>query len=58
MLLSDPNGPEIDLEPGAYRVKGRKEPILARGWYWGLLSIALVFGVAFLSRWIASLFNG
>jgi hypothetical protein len=29
--------PDIDLEPGGYRVKGRKEPILLPGWWIGLL---------------------
>lgn len=43
---------QIDLEPDAYRVKGRKEPILARGWYWGILALAIMFGIAFLNRWL------
>lgn len=34
--------PDIDLEPDAYRVKGRKEPILHRGWWRGILLFVIV----------------
>jgi hypothetical protein len=39
---------EIDLDPLEYRqIDGpkRKEPILAHGWYWGMLALASVIGV-------------
>jgi len=36
---------QVDLEPGAYRVKDRKEPVLLRGWWVGVL--AFVFIVLF-----------
>jgi hypothetical protein len=29
--------PDLDLEPGKYRVRGRKEPILQKGWWIGIL---------------------
>lgn len=40
----------LDLEPHEYRVLGRKEPILTDRWWIGLLAIALVFAVAFVSK--------
>jgi hypothetical protein len=42
--------PEIDLEPGSYREKGAKEPILAKGWWIGVLLILLIFAMAFARR--------
>jgi hypothetical protein len=42
--------PEIDLDPGDYRVKGRREPILAKGWWIGVLLLLLVFAMAFARR--------
>lgn len=43
--------PHIDLEPGDYRVKGRKEPILLPGWWIGVLVfIAMVLVGVFVVR--------
>ena len=43
--------PDIDLEPGDYRVKGRKEPILLPGWWIGILAfIAIVLIGVFILR--------
>lgn len=42
--------PDLDLEPGDYRVKGRKEPILHPQWKIGVLAIVIVFLAAFLLR--------
>jgi hypothetical protein len=45
---------QIDLEAGAYRVEGRKEPILTRHWWVGVIAIVVVFAVAFASRLLTS----
>ncbi len=34
--------PDLDLEPHEYAVKGRREPILQRGWWVGILVFVLV----------------
>jgi hypothetical protein len=47
--------PDIDLDPGAYRVKGRKEPILLPGWWIGpLVFIAMI---AFSTTFIRPLYQ-
>lgn len=43
--------PHIDLEPGDYRVKGRKEPILLPGWWIGIVVfVAMVLVATFVLR--------
>lgn len=43
--------PDLDLEPHEYAVKGRKEPILQRGWWVGILVFVLIVLVgAFIIR--------
>jgi hypothetical protein len=34
--------PDLDLEPGKYRVRGRKEPILQPGWWKGILVFVVI----------------
>lgn len=34
--------PDLDLEPHEYAVKGRREPILQRGWWIGILAFVVI----------------
>lgn len=34
--------PDLDLEPGEYRARGRKEPILQPGWWKGILVFVVI----------------
>jgi hypothetical protein len=43
--------PDLDLEPHEYSVKGRREPILQRGWWIGILTfVGVVLFGAFVMR--------
>ena len=38
--------PDFDLDPGSYRVRGRREPILQKGWWVGILAFACIILLA------------
>jgi len=46
---------DIDLDPGDYRVRGRKEPILAKGWWIGVLMILVLFAAIFAKVYLTRL---
>lgn len=47
--------PHIDLEPGDYRVKGRKEPILLPGWWIGILTfVGIILFAMFIGQPVAA----
>jgi len=51
--------PDLDLEPHEYAVKGRKEPILQRGWWWGILAfVAIVLIGMYVAPPVRAFFHG
>jgi hypothetical protein len=50
---------QIDLQPHEYSVRGRKEPILAKGWWIGVLMMVALFAAIFAKVYLTRMWiNG